>query len=122
MHQLTGLSLGAALAIAEKFPWRRYRTVIDVGAAEGCVPVQLALRHTKLTGGGFDLPVVRPAFESCRRTGSPTGCASTRATSSPTRCPRPTCSSWATCFTTGASTRRSSYSPRPTAHYPTAGH
>jgi ubiquinone/menaquinone biosynthesis C-methylase UbiE len=64
MHQMTGLSMGAAQAIAEKFPWSRYRTVIDVGAAEGCVPVQLALRHPQLTGGGFDLPSVRPAFES----------------------------------------------------------
>jgi hypothetical protein len=64
MHSMTGLSMGAAQAIAEKFPWSRYRTVIDVGAAEGCVPVQLALRHLQLTGGGFDLPMVRQAFES----------------------------------------------------------
>jgi hypothetical protein len=64
MHQMTGLSMASALAIAQKFPWQRYRTVIDVGAAEGCVPVQLALRHPQLTGGGFDLPAVRPAFES----------------------------------------------------------
>ena len=64
MHQMTGLSMGAAFAIAERFPWRRYRTVIDIGAAEGCVPVQLALRHPQLTGGGFDLPVVGPAFEA----------------------------------------------------------
>jgi hypothetical protein len=63
MHQMTGLSMGAAQAIAEQFPWQRYRTVIDIGAAEGCVPVQLALRHRQLTGGGFDLPMVRPAFE-----------------------------------------------------------
>jgi hypothetical protein len=28
------------------------------------VPVQLALRHSQLTGGGFDLPMVRPAFEA----------------------------------------------------------
>jgi len=64
MHSMTGLSMSAAQAIAEKFPWSRYRTVIDVGAAEGCVPVQLALRHPQLTGGGFDLPMVRPAFEA----------------------------------------------------------
>lgn len=64
MHQMTGLSMGAAQAIAEKFPWSRCRTVIDIGAAEGCVPVQLALRHPQLTGGGFDLPMVRPAFEA----------------------------------------------------------
>ncbi len=63
MHAMTGLSMGAALAIAEKFPWDRYRTVIDVGAAEGCVPVQLALRHPQLTGGGFDLPDAGWVFE-----------------------------------------------------------
>ncbi len=63
MHAMTGLSMGAALAIAEKFPWDRYRTVIGVRAAEGCVPVQLALRHPQLTGGGFDLPDAAWVFE-----------------------------------------------------------
>src|SRR5262245_36820628 len=51
MHSMTGLSMGAAQAIAEKFPWERYRTVIDIGTAEGCLPVQLALRHPQLSGG-----------------------------------------------------------------------
>ncbi len=63
LHAMTGISMGAALAIADKFPWERHQTVIDVGAAEGCVPAQLALRHPHLTGGGFDLPAVRPVFE-----------------------------------------------------------
>ena len=63
LHAMTGLSLGAAAALAEKFPWDRYYTVIDVGAAEGCVPAQLALRHPHLTGGGFDLPAIGPAFD-----------------------------------------------------------
>jgi hypothetical protein len=63
LHAMTGLSMGAAQAIAEKFPWDRYHTVIDIGAAEGCVPAQLALRHTHLTGGGFDLPAAGPAFD-----------------------------------------------------------
>lgn len=63
LHAMTGISMGAALAIAEKFPWERHHTVIDIGAAEGCVPAQLALRHPHLTGGGFDLPPVGPVFE-----------------------------------------------------------
>jgi hypothetical protein len=62
LHAMTGLSMGAAAAIADKFPWHRYHTVIDIGAAEGCVPAQLALRHPHLTGGGFDLPAAGPAF------------------------------------------------------------
>jgi hypothetical protein len=60
---MTGLSMGAAAAIADKFPWDRYHSVIDVGAAEGCVPAHLALRHRHLTGGGFDLPAAGPAFD-----------------------------------------------------------
>lgn len=62
-HAMTAISMGAALALAEKFPWQRHRTVVDVGASEGCVPVQLALRHPHLSGGGFDLPPVGPIFE-----------------------------------------------------------
>jgi len=67
LHAMTGLSMGAALAIAEKFPWDRYQTVIDVGAAEGCLPAQVALRHPHLTGGGFDLPPVGPFFDNYAR-------------------------------------------------------
>lgn len=63
LHAMTGISMGAALAVAEKFPWERHHTIIDIGSAEGCLPVQLALRHQHLTGGGFDLPPVEPAFE-----------------------------------------------------------
>jgi hypothetical protein len=62
LHAMTGLSMGAAHAIAGKFPWDRYHTVIDIGAAEGGVPVQLALRHQHLAGGGFDLPAAGPIF------------------------------------------------------------
>ncbi len=63
LHAMTGISMGAALAIAEKFPWERHHSVIDIGTAEGCVPVQLALRHPHLTGGGFDLPPAAAIFE-----------------------------------------------------------
>ncbi|MFC5568763.1 methyltransferase [Lysobacter yangpyeongensis] len=63
LKAMTGISLGAARAIAEKFPWQKYRSFIDVGAAQGAVPVQVARAHPHLTGGGFDLPQVRPVFE-----------------------------------------------------------
>src|SRR5439155_15936031 len=32
---MTGIGVGSALAIAEKFPWERYQTFCDVGAAQG---------------------------------------------------------------------------------------
>ena len=63
LHAMTGLSMGAHKAIATKFPWARYRTFIDVGCAEGGLPVELGLAHDHLTGGGFDLPTVQPHFE-----------------------------------------------------------
>ncbi|MFQ5931523.1 MAG: methyltransferase, partial [Nitrospiraceae bacterium] len=63
MHAMTGLSMGAARAMAQKFPWQKYQTFIDIGAAEGGLPVQIALAHPHLSGGGFDLPSVGPIFD-----------------------------------------------------------
>jgi precorrin-6B methylase 2 len=60
---MTGISLGAAMAIAQKFPWKDYKTFIDIGCAQGALPVQAALAHPHLAGGGFDLEAVRPVFE-----------------------------------------------------------
>jgi hypothetical protein len=60
---MTGISLGAAQALAQKFPWSEYKTFIDIGCAQGVVPVQVAQVHKHLSGGGFDLPPVRPVFE-----------------------------------------------------------
>lgn len=63
LQAMTGLSMGAAKAIAQKFPWQRYKTFVDVGTAQGGLPVQIALAHSHLSGLGFDLPVVAPIFE-----------------------------------------------------------
>jgi hypothetical protein len=59
---MTGISMGTARALAHKFPWAEYRTFLDVGTAQGNVPVQLALAHAHLTGTGFDLPALAPIF------------------------------------------------------------
>lgn len=64
LKAMTGLSIGAATAIAKRFPWKRYQTFVDVGCAQGGVPVQIASAHPHLTGGGMDLPVVQPIFEA----------------------------------------------------------
>lgn len=60
---MTGISIGTARAIAQKFPWKEYRTFTDLGCAQGSLPVQVALAHPHLVGGGFDLPPVGPVFE-----------------------------------------------------------
>ncbi|SEJ50392.1 methyltransferase [Frateuria terrea] len=60
---MTGISRGANLAIARQFPWKDYRSFVDVGTAQGDLAAQIALAHPHLHGMGFDLPPVRPIFE-----------------------------------------------------------
>jgi precorrin-6B methylase 2 len=61
---MTGLSLGIGEALAQAFPWTRYRSFVDVGCAEGGVPVAIARAHPHLRGIGFELPPVHPHFEA----------------------------------------------------------
>ncbi len=63
LSAMTGHSVPSALAIARKFPWAKYKTFADVGTAQGCLAVQVALANPHLVGMGFDLPAVRPFFE-----------------------------------------------------------
>jgi hypothetical protein len=60
---MTGVSRGANMAIARNFPWKEYRTFVDVGTAQGDLAVQIALANPHLRGAGADLPEVAPIFE-----------------------------------------------------------
>jgi hypothetical protein len=60
---MTGLSRGANMVIARAFPWRDYRSFVDVGTAQGDLAAQVALANDHLRGSGFDLPEVAPIFE-----------------------------------------------------------
>jgi hypothetical protein len=60
---MTGISRGANVAIAQKLPWKDYRTFVDVGTAQGDLATQVALANPHLRGIGFDLPQVGPIFE-----------------------------------------------------------
>jgi hypothetical protein len=63
LSAMTGLSLGIAQALAGRFTWSQYGQFVDVGAAQGGLPVVLAQAHKHLTGTGADLPVVAPIFQ-----------------------------------------------------------
>jgi hypothetical protein len=63
LSAMTGVSMGSALAIAAKFPWSDYRSFVDVGCAQGCLPVQVSLANSHLTGTGFDLEPVGLVFD-----------------------------------------------------------
>ena len=60
---MTGLSHGANMTIANKFPWRDYKSFVDVGTAQGDLAVQIAKANPHIRGIGYDLPEVAPTFE-----------------------------------------------------------
>jgi len=61
---MTGGSLPVAKALAVRFPWQDYKTFIDTGSAQGCLPVLIAQAYSDITGGGFDLPPLKPLFDN----------------------------------------------------------
>ena len=61
---MSGLSTAAGQAIAAKFPWKDYKSFVDIGCAQGALPVAVASAHEHLVGGGFDLPPIRPVFDA----------------------------------------------------------
>ncbi len=63
LQAMSGISRASNIAIAQKFPWSRYRTFVDAGTAQGDLAVQIALAHRHLTGMGLDLPLVGPCFK-----------------------------------------------------------
>jgi hypothetical protein len=60
---MTGLSHVANLIVAKQFPWKSYKTYVDVGTAQGDLAVQIALANPHLRGLGFDLPQAKAIFE-----------------------------------------------------------
>ncbi len=60
---MSGISHGANMTIAAKFPWAKYKTAADVGTAQGDLIVQVTRANEHLSGIGFDLPEVAPVFE-----------------------------------------------------------
>jgi len=63
LRAMSSISAGPAQALAAKFPWAECSSFVDVGCAQGMVPVTLARAHPHLKGCGFDLPEVAPVFE-----------------------------------------------------------
>ena len=68
LRAMTGISRGANLGIASKFPWKNYKTAADIGTAQGDLIVQVTLANAHLSGIGFDLAEVAPVFEDYVKT------------------------------------------------------
>jgi hypothetical protein len=63
LRAMSGVSRGANMAIAAKFPWAQYQSCADIGTAQGDLVTQIALAQPHIRGVGFDLPEVAPVFE-----------------------------------------------------------
>jgi O-methyltransferase/methyltransferase family protein len=61
---MSGGALPVAEALADRFPWADYGSFVDIGTAQGCLPVVLVQRHPHLCGAGLDLPPMRPLFDA----------------------------------------------------------
>ncbi|QXE33526.1 methyltransferase [Streptomyces sp. GMY02] len=70
---MTGLSMGSTHALAEAVDWSSYRSVADIGCAEGALLTHLLRRHPHLRGTGFDLAAMGPGFRSRRENSGLTG-------------------------------------------------
>lgn len=57
MAQLNGAT---GPALAKQFDWRNYRSVVDLGGADGRHAIAIVSARRQLRGGVFDLPQVRP--------------------------------------------------------------
>ena len=87
---MSGGTLLAAEAMAERFPWREYQTLCDVGTAQGCLPVASPAPTVTSTASAS----ICRRCSGCSRNmsasrGWPTDCASRPAISSRTLCRRP---------------------------------
>jgi hypothetical protein len=63
LKAMTGISHGANMTIARQFPFKDYKSAVDVGTAQGDLISQVALANPHISGIGFDLPQVGPIFE-----------------------------------------------------------
>ena len=64
LSAMSGVSRGANMQIAQKFPWAQYRSFADIGTAQGDLALQIAAHNPHLSGVGYDLPAVGPVFDS----------------------------------------------------------
>jgi precorrin-6B methylase 2 len=57
---MTGIQTGNFIALANKFDFSKYATMLDVGGADGSLSIQVCLHHKDIRCITFDLPPVEP--------------------------------------------------------------
>jgi hypothetical protein len=63
INTMTARTRPVAQALAKKFPWQNRDSLVDIGGAQGCLPIEIARVHHHVRGGVFDLPPLQPSFD-----------------------------------------------------------
>ena len=60
MDAMSGIQLGNFMMLTKKFDFNKYKTLVDIGGADGLLSIQICLNHPNIHCSTFDLPPVAP--------------------------------------------------------------
>jgi O-methyltransferase/methyltransferase family protein len=60
VNAMSGVQMGNFIAFAQKFDFKKYKTLIDVGGSAGLLSLMVAKHQPHMTCTSFDLPPVEP--------------------------------------------------------------
>lgn len=60
IHAMSGIQMGAFMALAEKFDFSKAKSVVDIGGSAGLLSLMVAKHHPHITCFTWDLPAVGP--------------------------------------------------------------
>jgi hypothetical protein len=63
MDAMSGFQAGNFMALVNTFDFSKYKTIADLGGADGFLSCMIALRHPRVTCTTYDLPPVKPVAE-----------------------------------------------------------
>ena len=60
MNAMSGIQMGNFMMLVNQFDFNKYKTMLDLGGADGWLSIQVCLRHPDIQCTTFDLPPVEP--------------------------------------------------------------
>jgi hypothetical protein len=60
MNAMSGIQMGNFMVLVNQFDFNKYKTMLDLGGADGWLSIQVCLRHPDIQCTTFDLPPVEP--------------------------------------------------------------
>ena len=60
IHAMSGIQMGGFMALAQKFDFSNFATLVDIGGSAGLLSLMVAKHHPHMTCVSWDLPAVAP--------------------------------------------------------------